>query len=150
MSSFPTVDASLLSGLSGKHTPPYVPPCLRPPMLYLADLCACSQRQLRGRAHAGVAEEALQRVALAVGGGGLRRGLQEGHGSHPPAVLVQPHLLHWVRQQVPPLPPPGWKSVLFGTQDTRKENFAHYLNIIHGDTEQLDTFSFDLNAFFAL
>lgn len=37
--SFSTVDASMMSGLSGKHMPPSLPPSLHPPMLYLADLC---------------------------------------------------------------------------------------------------------------
>lgn len=96
--SFSTVDASMMSGLSGKHMPPSLPPSLH--ALLGWSLHASSQRQLHRGAHAHVAEETLQWVALAVGGGGLRRGLQEGHGSHWPAVLVQPHLLHWVRSHV--------------------------------------------------
>lgn len=60
-------------------------------------LCPLSCRHVQRGAHHGVDREALQRVAPAVGGGGVRGGLQAGHGAHRLTLLVQPHILHQVR-----------------------------------------------------
>lgn len=53
-----------------------------------SSLCPLSHWQFQHRTHSPPAEESLQWIPSTVGGGGLRRGIQTGHGSHRSTVLV--------------------------------------------------------------
>lgn len=68
------------------HTKPVMTP----------SLCPRSYWHIECGAQHHMDPETLQWVAAAVGGGGVRRGVQAQHGAHRLAALVQPHVLHQV------------------------------------------------------
>lgn len=97
-----TVNTWIMSGTSGEHIHPSIQSRTQPPIdqCFTLFLFLDSLWHFQLRAHHYLAEEALQRVPSPVGGGGLRRRLQAGHGSRRPTAMVQPHTLHEVKQDL--------------------------------------------------